>query len=39
MYDYIEIICNTTDNQLIKSYLKVSFTIIQNFYRLTIVGR
>lgn len=38
MYDHIEIICNTTNNQLIKPCLKVSFTIIQNLYRLTNVN-
>lgn len=37
MYDYIEIIRNTTNNQLIKPYFKVGFTIIQNFYRPTIM--
>lgn len=38
MYDHIEIIRNITNNQLIKPYFKVGFTIIQNFYRLTYVG-
>lgn len=39
MYNHIETTRNITNNQLVIPCSKTGFTIVQNLYRLTTVGR